>query len=85
MSMNANTPVSATMSAVIIRACAKCGGKREQDKPCATCGNEKSPVVHELGVQAAWYRDPIKNLRWLLSGQHKAAQRAELANREVRE
>ena len=72
-----------TLSAVIVRACAMCGGKREQGKDCASCGNTNAPTVHDLGIIAARHDDPVKALKWKLFGQPMAAHRTRLANREL--
>ena len=79
----ANVPNSATLRPVIVRACVLCGGKRQLDAPCADCGNEHPPVVHDLGVQAAAFADPVKQFIWNTVGQHRAARRAHRANRYV--
>ena len=71
-----------TVSAVIIRACSVCGMARQRDTDCATCGNTEPAQVHDLGVQAAHYSDPLKQLTWQLFGKHAAANRARQANRE---
>jgi hypothetical protein len=76
---------SATVSAVIIRACDRCGEKRDLNTPCASCGNPDAPLVHDLGVQSASYKNPLRELGWLVAGQHLAARRAEKANREIRD
>lgn len=75
--------VSATVSMIIVRACTVCGGKRELDKPCATCGNRKRPVTHDLGIQSAHYDNPVRQAWWLTVGQHVAAARARRANEEA--
>lgn len=75
--------VSATTSAVIVRACVVCGGKRELDKPCTTCGNKERPVTHDLGIQSAYYKDPVRQAWWFAVGQHLAANRARRANEEA--
>ena len=83
MEQLAEGEVNATVSIVVIRACELCGGKREQHKPCATCGNVKPPTVHDLGVQSAFSSDPAKQQRWMAIGQHIAARRARQANKEA--
>jgi hypothetical protein len=57
--MQADVPVrSAEVSAVVIRACARCGGAREIGTRCAKCGNADAPEVTDLGVISATYRSP---------------------------
>lgn len=81
--IKAQAPSSATLRPVIVRACVKCGGKRQLDTPCADCGNPDAPVVHDLGIQAAYYKNPLKQLWWETVGQRLAARRAAKANKYV--
>lgn len=74
---------SVEVSHVIVRACVRCQHPREQDKPCAGCGNPEPPVVHDLGVQSFTHRSPLRRLSWRLFGQHLAARRARVASRYV--
>jgi hypothetical protein len=74
---------SAEVRNVIVRACAVCGHGRVAGEPCAGCGNEAPPVVHDLGVQSAFYRNPVRRLGWLLIGQRLAARRARAAAKAV--
>lgn len=74
---------SATLRPVIVRACVKCGGKRVLDSACAGCGNPAPPVVHDLGIQAAYYSDPLKQFAWSSFGQFLARRRAKQANRTI--
>lgn len=83
MSMNARGVTRATVAAVIVRACAQCGGKREIGEPCAGCGLADPPVTRDLGVQSAYYRNPFRQLAWLAVGQRIAAHRARQANQEA--
>lgn len=83
MDTRAQSELAATVSAVIVRACVRCGGKREAGAPCAGCGNPEPPVVHDLGVQSAFFTNPVKQAAWVAIGQHRAARRAARANREV--
>jgi hypothetical protein len=83
MDAHAEGKSDVTLSAIIIRACALCGEKREQGKNCASCGNTDPPQVHDLGVIAARHDDPVKALHWKLFGQHAAARRVRLANKEL--
>lgn len=74
---------TATLSAVIVRACDNCGEKREMNSPCAGCGNPEPAREHDLGVVSAYYKNPLKRLAWNLFGQHMAAARAQEANGEA--
>lgn len=69
---------------VIVRACARCGGKRQAGEPCAGCGNPEPPAVHDLGVQAFTHHDPLKRAWWALIGRHLAAARVRRAARYVK-
>lgn len=69
-----------TVSAVIVRACSVCGGARQQDADCAGCGNTEPAQVHDLGIQAAMYDNPLMRLQWELFGKRQAARRARQAN-----
>lgn len=73
----------ATLHAVVVRACVLCGNPREQDKDCASCGNTEPAVIHDLGVIAAKYANPVKNILWQLFGRHVAAHRVRQANKEL--
>ena len=64
---------------VIVRACTACGHQRVTGEPCAECGNQVPAVVHDIGVQSAYYRNPVKRLGWWLVGQRLAARRAQAA------
>jgi hypothetical protein len=70
---------------VIIRACTACGAPRQLDTPCAGCGNTAPPVVHDLGVVAAHYRNPLRRAWWLLARQPLSRLRIRRANRHTRE
>lgn len=78
--MSARAITSAEVSHVIVRGCTACGHPREVGVPCAGCGNSGAPVVHDLGVQSAYYRNPLRRLAWFLHGQRRAARRARSAN-----
>jgi hypothetical protein len=73
--------VSAEVSHVIVRACTRCQHPRVIGTPCAGCGNPEPPVVHDLGVQAATYRNPLKRLWWHVARQPLATRRAHQAAR----
>lgn len=74
-------PARAEVSAVIIRACALCGSPRALGRPCASCGNPDPPVVHDLKVVSASYRNPLRRAwRHLVTGP-LARRRIKAANR----
>ena len=72
----AESRMTVTVRPVIVRACVLCGEKRELEMPCASCGNPMPPVTHDLGIQAAEYNDPLKQLMWNLFGKPAADRRA---------
>lgn len=84
MEHKADVPTNATLRPVIIRACVKCGGSRQMGAPCAGCGNPDQPVIHDLGIQAASFTNPAKQLAWDLVGSRLAARRAHKANEYVK-
>ncbi len=71
----------AIVSHVIVRACQDCGYPRQIGVPCEGCGLADPPVVHELGQQAATYRNPVKRAWWRLVGQPAASRRVRKAAR----
>lgn len=76
-------PARAEVSAVIIRACTRCQGPREQGKPCAGCGNPDPPVVTDLGVISATYRNPLRRLWRHVTGDPLSRRRIANANRHA--
>lgn len=80
--MKANVGPSVRLSAVVIRACDECQGKRELGKPCANCGNMKAPKVKDLGVIAARERSWWVRFKWNLWGYHVAQRRIKKTNKE---
>jgi hypothetical protein len=66
---------------VIIRACRDCGHARQADVPCAGCGLAEQPERRDLGVQAARYRNPLRQAWWLAVRAPLAARRARAASR----
>lgn len=74
----------AEVAAVIIRACQRCGSRRDPGQPCGGCGNTDPAVVHDLGLVAATYTDPAKALWWRLAGSRLADRRIRRANRTIR-
>jgi hypothetical protein len=76
-------PKRAEFRPVIIRAC-PCGHPREQGSPCAGCGNPEPPVTADLGLQAAVYRNPLRQAWWDAIGSRMAKRRARKANAAIR-
>lgn len=74
---------SVTLTAVIVRACRECGGKREIGRPCPACGNTRPPDVRDLGVIASRQRSLRKRLAWNLWGCHLAQQRIRHENKRM--
>jgi hypothetical protein len=74
-------PARAEVTAVIIRACALCGSPREVERACAGCGNPDPPVVTDLGIVSASYRNPLRRLWRHLVGEPLARRRIQDANR----
>ena len=77
--MQARVATSATVSLVVTRACARCGHKREPDRPCEGCGNPEPPTVHDLGVQSRYDADPAKRDWWEREGARLAEQEVQRA------
>lgn len=71
---------SAEVRHVIIRACTTCGAARQLDTPCAGCDNSAPPVVHDLGIVTAVYRDPVRRAVWRLVRKPLADRRIRRAN-----
>lgn len=84
MNGHAEGKTNVTVSAVIVRACSVCGGPRQVDADCGTCGNTEPAQTHDLGIVAARYGlDPAKQLAWQLFGKRRAENRVRQANREL--
>lgn len=66
---------------VIVRACFRCGHGRQLGEPCAGCGLTDPPVMHDLGRQSYWHKNPLRRLWWRLVARHIAASRAKAAAR----
>jgi hypothetical protein len=77
-------PARAEVSAVIIRACARCGSPRGLERPCATCGNPDAAEVTDLGTVSATYRNPLRRVWRHLIGEPLARRRIQQANRQRR-
>lgn len=73
----------AEISHVIVRACTECGHPRQLGADCAGCGNTATPLTHDLGVQSATYRNPLRRAWWRLVRQPAAARRARAANQHA--
>ena len=74
---------SVQLSAVVIRACDKCKGKRELGKPCVTCGNREPAKVTDLGVIASHKKSRWARLKWNLYGYHVAQRRIRKTNKDM--
>ena len=74
--LTARSVREAAVSHVLVRGCARCQHPRVVGEPCAGCGNPEPPVVHELGVQSYYHRNPLRRAWWSLIGQRQAARRA---------
>jgi hypothetical protein len=72
--MKSHVGPSVELSAIVIRACDVCEGKRELGKPCDTCGNRNPAVVTDLGVIASNQKSRWERLKWQVWG-YRAAQR----------
>lgn len=83
MSMPARTGPAIRLSAVVTRACNKCGGKREMGKACGGCGNTQPPQVVDLGVIAATEQSWWERLKWNLWGFRAAQRRIRRVNKEL--
>lgn len=74
----------AIVSQIVIRACSRCGGKREDpDAPCPGCGNPERAVVDELGVTGFVHRDPERAAWWFRAGRLRADARIRRANKNA--
>lgn len=71
---------SAEVRHVIVRACTECGAARQLDTACAGCGNDVPPVVHDLGIVTAVYRNPVRRAVWRLVRKPLADHRIRRAN-----
>jgi hypothetical protein len=74
----------AEVSNVIVRACIQCGTRRSLGEACEGCGLTDPPETHDLGVQAAYYRNPVRRLWWHLVTQPRASRRARAVNAQHR-
>jgi hypothetical protein len=73
----------AEVAAVVIRGCDRCGYRRDPGRPCGGCGNTEPAVVHDLGVVAATYSNPVKAAWWRLAGSRLADRRIKRTNRQI--
>lgn len=72
-----------SLSAIVIRACDKCQGKREIGKVCETCGNTEPAKVTDLGVIASHHKSRWERLKWNCWGFYMAQRRIRKLNREM--
>lgn len=79
----ARTVTRVEVANMIVRGCVDCGHARQLDAPCGGCGLADPPVVHDLGVQSATYRNPARRLWWHLIRKPAAIRRARAANQHV--
>jgi hypothetical protein len=79
--MKTHVGPSVALSAVVIRACWVCGGKRELGKPCEGCGSADPAQVTDLGVIASHQDSRWERLKWNLWGCHVAQRRIRKTNR----
>jgi len=79
--MKTHVGPAVSLSAIIIRACWVCGGKRELGKPCGACGCADPAEVTDLGVIASHQGSRWKRLKWNLFGYHVAQRRIRKANK----
>ena len=71
------------LSAIVIRACVKCGSGRELGKPCAGCGNKEPGKVTDLGVIASHPQNRWERFKWNIWGVYAAQRRIKKTNREM--
>ena len=76
----ADAVASAEVRHVIVRACTECGATRQLDTACASCGNSVPPVVDDLGIVTAIYRNPVRRAVWRLVRKPLADYRIRRAN-----
>jgi hypothetical protein len=75
--------VSAEVSHVIVRGCTRCQHPRTIGESCAGCGNPEPPLVCDLGVTSAEYRNPLRRFWWRAAGRHLANRRIARANAQA--
>lgn len=68
---------------VIVRGCVDCGAPRQIDTPCGHCGLTDPPLVHDLGVMSARYKNPFRQAWWRFVRAPAAARRARRANQSA--
>ena len=74
---------SVSLSAMVIRACDECDGKRELGKPCAGCGNKRPAKVTDLGVIASHQKSWWVRFKWNVWGFHVAQRKIRKTNKEM--
>lgn len=83
--LQADALSSASVEAVIVRACTKCHGPRTIDEPCAACGNKRPPEVTRLGVVSATHKRWWRRLWWTAVQKPLADRRIQRAGRRSAE
>lgn len=81
--MRTHVGPSVSLSAVIIRGCGKCSGKRELGKPCGFCGNSEPAEVRDLGVIASHRKSRWERFKWNLWQYHAAQRRIMKTNKDM--
>jgi hypothetical protein len=81
--MRTHVGPSVSLSAIVVRACEQCSGKREIGKPCGTCGNSEPAKVTDLGVIASHQKSRWDRLKWNLWGYHVAQHKIRKTNKEM--
>lgn len=80
---NAHAGPSLQLSAIVVRACANCGHKRELGKPCEGCGTSEPASVTDLGVIASHKKSRWERFKWNVYGYHAAQRRIRRINKEA--
>jgi len=81
--MRTHVGPSVSLSAIIIRACWACGGKRELGIPCGSCGSADPADVTDLGVIASHQKSRWERLKWNVWGYHVAQRRIRETNKAM--
>jgi hypothetical protein len=81
--MKSHVGPSIELSAIIVRACDVCQGKRELGTPCETCGNSTPGEVTDLGVIASNQKSRWERLKWQMWGYYAAQRRIRKTNKAM--
>lgn len=81
--MRSHVGPSVSLSAIVVRACEKCGSGRSMGKPCQRCGNTEPPKVTDLGVIASHQKSRWERFKWNVWGYHMAQRRIRKTNKEM--